>query len=108
MIFFGVIYYMVPRLAGNGWANANLVIGHRFLVTLGVIVLVVALLLGGWVQGSDLLNGKTEFADIIEHLKLPLLAVSGAAQGVTAAAGVAFMGLALLYAGSPKRRRLAG
>lgn len=34
--------------------------------------------------------------------------VSGAAQGVTAAAGVAFMGMALLYAGSPKRRRSAG
>jgi cytochrome c oxidase cbb3-type subunit 1 len=78
MIFFGAIYYMVPRIAGNAWANVNLVIGHRFLVTLGVIVLVVSLAIGGWTQGADLLNVKMEFHDIIEHLKLPLLAVSGA------------------------------
>jgi cytochrome c oxidase cbb3-type subunit 1 len=78
MLFFGAIYFMVPRLTGNAWASANLAIGHKFLVMLGVVALIVALLFGGWAQATDLLNPKTEFADILEHLQVPLLVVSAA------------------------------
>jgi cytochrome c oxidase cbb3-type subunit I len=78
MLFFGAIYYMVPRLTGSGWASTGLTYGHRFLVKFAVVVLVITLAVAGWTQGSDLLDPKIPFIDIIEQLKLGLLLVSGA------------------------------
>jgi cytochrome c oxidase cbb3-type subunit 1 len=78
MIFFGAIYFMVPRLTGNAWASVGLTVGHRVMVTVGVLLLVVTLAVAGWSQGTDLLNAKTPFSDIIDHAKLPLLILSGA------------------------------
>ena len=43
MMFFGAIYYMVPRLTGNAWASTGLTAGHRVLVVFGVVVSVVTL-----------------------------------------------------------------
>jgi predicted ABC-type sugar transport system permease subunit len=48
------------------------------MVTVGVLLLVVTLAVAGWSQGTDLLNAKTPFSDIIDHAKLPLLILSGA------------------------------
>ncbi len=78
MIFFGAIYYMVPRLTGSRWASMGLTIGHRILAPLGVVGLVLALSVAGWTQGSDLLNAKTPWGDVFDHMKLPLLIVSAA------------------------------
>jgi cytochrome c oxidase cbb3-type subunit 1 len=76
MIFFGAIYFMLPRLTGRAWASSGLATGHRLLVKVGLVVLLVSLGVGGWTQGVDLLNPKTEFADIFGHLNLCLLAAS--------------------------------
>ncbi len=78
MIFFGAIYFMVPRLTGNGWASTGLTVGHRVLVSLGIVALVVTLAVAGWTQGSDLLDAKLAFGDIIGRAKLTLLITSGA------------------------------
>lgn len=75
MIFFGGIYFMVPRLTGRPWASAGLATGHRLMVKLGVLLTIGGLAVGGWTQGSDLLNAKTPFADILGHLNLCLLIV---------------------------------
>jgi cytochrome c oxidase cbb3-type subunit 1 len=78
MIFFAAIYTMVPRLTGNRWASMGLTLGHRVLAPLGLAGLVVALSVAGWTQGADLLNAKTPFGDIFDHVKLPLLFASAA------------------------------
>ncbi|HVU34778.1 MAG TPA: cbb3-type cytochrome c oxidase subunit I [Opitutaceae bacterium] len=78
MMFFGGIYYLVPRLTNGRWASAGLAIGHRLVVMFGVIVLVVTLGVAGWTQGVDLLDPKTSFTDIFEHVRLTLLIMSGA------------------------------
>lgn len=78
MILFGAIYFMVPRLTGHAWVSTGLTIGHRVLVTIGVLVLVLALAVAGWSQGVDLLNPKTPISDVLDHIGLPLLMVSGA------------------------------
>jgi cytochrome c oxidase cbb3-type subunit I len=78
MMFFGAIYYMVPRLTGRPWASAALVVGHRLVVTFGIVVLVVTLAVAGGTQGVDLLNAKTTFSDVFEHVRLSLLIASGA------------------------------
>ncbi len=78
MMFFGAIYFMVPRLTARPWASAALASGHRVLVMVGVLVLVAALAVGGWMQGDDLLDAKISFAQIFEHIRLPLLVATGA------------------------------
>lgn len=87
MIFFGAIYFMVPRLTGSAWASAGLTFGHRALAGAGVVLLVVTLAVAGWTQGADLLNAKTSIADVLGHIKLTLLVASGA-QLVLLAANV--------------------
>ena len=78
MMFFGGIYYMVPRLLGRPWSSAALTVGHRVVVMSGVIMLVVTLAVAGWTQAVDLQNARTAFADIFGHVRLALLLATGA------------------------------
>ena len=87
MMLFGAVYFAVPRLAGRAWSSAGLVSGHRVLVTLGVVLLIGALLVGGWKQGADLLNAEKSLADILAGLKPTLLAAT-AAQAVLLSANL--------------------
>lgn len=87
MMFFGAIYYMVPRLTGAAWSSASLAVGHRLLVMLGVLVLVITLAVAGWTQGAALLNPKVTIADIFDRVRLALL-IASAAQLVLLAANL--------------------
>ncbi|PTX92625.1 cbb3-type cytochrome c oxidase subunit I [Opitutus sp. ER46] len=78
MLFFGAIYFMVPRLTGHAWASSGLTVGHRVLVSVGLIVLILTLGAAGWSQGVDLLDAKMTFADILARSRLSLLMVTGA------------------------------
>ncbi|HUR57089.1 MAG TPA: cbb3-type cytochrome c oxidase subunit I, partial [Opitutaceae bacterium] len=89
MMLFGSIYFAVPRLTGRPWASSALVSGHRLLVSLGVVGLVLALTYGGWRQSADLLNADKNFPDILAGLKPALLAIT-AAHAVLLAANLLF------------------
>jgi cytochrome c oxidase cbb3-type subunit 1 len=89
MMFFGAIYYMVPRLIGIPWSSAGLVVGHRIIVKIGVVVLVISLAVAGWNQGRDLLDPKMIFSDIADHMGLQLL-VAVAAQAMLLLANLLF------------------
>lgn len=78
MIFFGAIYYMVPRLTGRAWAYGGMITGHRFLVIVGVLGSVVTLAFAGFVQGGDLLDPKKAFPEIFSGISPALLLNSGA------------------------------
>lgn len=78
MMFFGGIYYMIPRLTGRPWASIGLTVGHRFLVTCGIILLVVTLAVAGWTQGTELLNDKVGIGDVFSRIRLTLMINSGA------------------------------
>jgi len=90
MIFFGAIYFMLPRLTGRPWASSGLAVSHRLLVKVGLVLLLVTLAVGGWTQGVDLLNAKAVFPDILGHLNLCLL-------GATVAQVVLLLGNLLLF-----------
>lgn len=79
MMFFGAIYYMVPRLTGNAWPSAGLLGGHRILVFSGVSLSIAALVYAGLVQGAGLLDDKMTFATIFGNIRMTLL-VNTAAQ----------------------------
>lgn len=78
MIFFGGIYYMVPRLTGNTWASAAMTSGHRVLIIFGVALSIVTFIVAGLTQGDDLLDPKVGLAHIFTSVRLPLLINSGA------------------------------
>jgi len=78
MIFFGAIYYMVPRLTGRPWASAGLAGGHSVMVIFGVVTSVVTLFVAGWTQGVELLDPKTPVSSIFGDVKLSLIMNSGA------------------------------
>ena len=78
MMIFGGLYYMLPRLTGRPWASSGLTVGHRVLVTFGIVLLVVTLFVGGWTQGDELLDVKVGMNDIFSRLRLTLMISSGA------------------------------
>ncbi len=61
MLLFGAIYYIMPRLAKWEWPYPKLVKLHFWLTAIGVFVYVVALTIGGWYQGRDMINPEIDF-----------------------------------------------
>ena len=78
MMLFGAIYYMVPRLTGNAWASSGLTVGHRVLVTVGVLLMVITLAVAGSTQSAELLDAKVPVGDILVRIRTSLLLVTGA------------------------------
>jgi cytochrome c oxidase cbb3-type subunit 1 len=78
MMFFGAIYYMVPRIVGAPWASSGLATGHRVLVITGVVLAVVTFIVAGLTQGDDLLDAKVSVAHVFSSIRLSLLMNSGA------------------------------
>jgi cytochrome c oxidase cbb3-type subunit 1 len=81
MLFFGALYFALPRLTGKAWNSGALVSGHAVLSVVGVLLLVVSLGGAGWVQGHELLNPAAKFSDIA-LLTRPWLLAATAAQAV--------------------------
>lgn len=81
MLFFGAIYFMVPRLSGRAWSSPVLTSGHAILVMSGVVGSVAALMWAGTTQSDLLADAKIPLAEIFAQLRLPLL-VNTAAQFV--------------------------
>lgn len=54
MIMFGAIYFMLPRLLYREWPSATLIRVHFWCCAIGIGIMVVALHVGGWIQGLQL------------------------------------------------------
>ncbi|HEX3728290.1 MAG TPA: cbb3-type cytochrome c oxidase subunit I [Opitutaceae bacterium] len=76
LIFFGAIYYALPRLTGRPWAWGGLVRAHFGLAVLGTVLLVAALAGAGLAQGNDLNNPAFSFAMVAADTRSWLLAAS--------------------------------
>ncbi len=76
MIFFGCIYFMMPRIAGVPWASVAMMSAHRMAVIIGILLLVGGLAAAGMMQAGDLLNPSANLGDILARIRLPLLVVT--------------------------------
>jgi cytochrome c oxidase cbb3-type subunit 1 len=81
MLFFGALYFAVPRLTGKTWASAALIGGHVTTAILGVLLLVISLGVAGWTQGQALLKPAVTFAEIASATR-PWLLLATAAYAV--------------------------
>lgn len=81
MVFFGSLYFAVPRLVGKNWSSSFLTGGHVALATVGVVLLVVALAAAGYAQNQTMF-GATQPANFTEVASAtrPWLLVATAAQ----------------------------
>ncbi len=69
MVMFGSIYYMMPRLLQKEWPSASLISVHFWATTIGILVYVLALSIGGWIQGTQMLDveGHPDFLQIVQN-----------------------------------------
>jgi cytochrome c oxidase cbb3-type subunit 1 len=64
MVAFGSIYYIVPRLLRKEWPSSFLINVHFWTVAVGIVMQVLALSIGGWIQGWQLTH-PAEFPEFI-------------------------------------------
>jgi len=72
MVFFGAIYYMMPRLLEREWPSATLIRAHFWLCGIGITWYFVGLSIGGWYQGIELNTKETPFLEVVA-LTIPYL-----------------------------------
>ena len=72
MAFFGAIYFVVPRVTGRDWPWPRLISLHFWLAAAGIAIYFVSLTIGGWLQGSAMLDESRGFMESV-RITLPYL-----------------------------------
>ena len=70
MIFFGTFYYLVPTLLNHYFKSYFLPNLQFILSALGIIILLAALYIGGWQQGTQYNTVELSFLEIANNLSL--------------------------------------
>ncbi|WP_055326099.1 cbb3-type cytochrome c oxidase subunit I [Ralstonia solanacearum] len=65
LVFFGSIYFIVPRVVGREWPYRWMIYGHFWLATIGIGIYFVALTIGGTLQGLAMLDAGRPFMDSV-------------------------------------------
>lgn len=73
MSMFGAIYYIAPRLTGREWPSAALISLHFWAAAIGIILYVVPLTIGGFLQGRAMNNPEIPFLQTVVLTKKYLL-----------------------------------
>lgn len=66
MIMFGGVYYMMPRLLKREWPSATLIKLHFWGAAIGITIMIVALQVGGWIQGLQMNDATIPFLEIVQ------------------------------------------
>ena len=85
MVFFGAIYFVVPRITAREWPSPALIALHFWLAAIGIAIYFVSLTVGGWLQGTAMLDASRPFIDSVQ-LTLPYLkarSIGGAMMGLS-------------------------
>jgi cytochrome c oxidase cbb3-type subunit 1 len=68
MAFFAAVYHIVPRLTEIDWISPRASTVHYALTAAGIVLVTLALLLGGYVQGSGINNPNLPFVDVARRV----------------------------------------
>lgn len=66
MIMFGAIYFIMPRVVGWEWPYPWMISAHFWLVVIGFAIYVIGLSIGGWLQGTYMLDATKPFMDSVQ------------------------------------------
>ena len=67
MIMFGGVYYMMPRLLKREWPSASLINVHFWGSAIGISVMLIALYIAGWNQGTQLNDASIPFIEVVQN-----------------------------------------
>jgi cytochrome c oxidase cbb3-type subunit 1 len=107
MIFFGLFYYMVPRLTGREWASSKLIRLHFWCAAIGITIYFASLSIGGWWQGRMLNNPNVPFGNIIRYIQ-PYLFLRTMAGVLLSVGHIAFATLFIMNLGGWGKQRIGG
>lgn len=71
-VFFGAMYFVLPRITAREWPYPRLISAHFWLAFFGIGIYFVSLTVGGWLQGSAMLDAKQSFMSSVA-ITLPYL-----------------------------------
>ena len=71
-VFFGAMYFVLPRITAREWPYPRLISVHFWLAFIGIGIYFVSLTVGGWLQGSAMLDAKQSFMSSVA-ITLPYL-----------------------------------
>ena len=60
-VFFGAMYFVLPRVTAREWPYPRLISAHFWLAFIGIAIYFLSLTVGGWLQGSAMLDAKQSF-----------------------------------------------
>ncbi len=107
-VFFGAMYFVLPRVTAREWPYPRLIAAHFWLVGLGFALYFVTLTTAGWLQGRAMLDAARPFMDSVS-VTLPWLrgrSIGGALMVLGHLVFAAHV-LALLFELGPQRRQPA-
>ena len=69
MIMFGSIYFIMPRIFKREWPSALLIKAHFWCTAIGITIMLVALHVGGWLQGVQMNDADAfpAFTDVVRN-----------------------------------------
>jgi cytochrome c oxidase cbb3-type subunit I len=107
-VFFGAIYFIVPRITGREWPYPLWITAHFWFALAGIGLYFVALSIGGWLQGLAMLDAGRPFMDSVT-LTLPYLQARSVGGALMVAAHLVFAAhfAALVLGRGPERTRAA-
>lgn len=107
-VFFGAIYFVMPRVTAREWPYPALISVHFWLALAGIALYFVALSAGGWLQGVAMLDGARGFLESMA-LTVPYLKARSLGGALMVASHLVLAGhFALLVLGrGPQRLRAA-
>jgi cytochrome c oxidase cbb3-type subunit 1 len=89
-IFFGAIYYALPRITGKAWYSPGLVRAHLVLSIAGILLLVGSLTVAAVTQSQGILDAKVSFQEIAHNAR-PWLMAATFAQMALLLGNIAFL-----------------
>lgn len=72
MVMFGAAYFVMPRVMAWEWPYPKLIAAHFWLVVAGFSTYVISLTIGGWLQGTAMLDAAKPFMDSV-NVTVPYL-----------------------------------
>lgn len=91
MTLLGSIHFILPKLTQKEWPCRGMQSVHFWFSVLGIFLMVIPLLWGGWLQGKALLNPKTPFLEVVQAT-VPYLRLRTAGSLVFLLGQLAFLG----------------
>ena len=103
-VFFGAMYFVMPRITAREWPYPWLISAHFWLVSAGIALYFVSLTVGGWLQGQAMLDAARPFMDSVA-VTLPYLRGRSVGGGLMVLGHIVFAAhfLALALGFGPER-----